>query len=487
MSIRLTLFLGYLLVIAIFVTNFFINQRVSTEVVTNSTYLSRSETVIRNSNLLHKYMIDMQSGFRGYLLTGQTNFLQSYTEGIKDVPPLFKEQVSLISSNQQKARLDSISHMHNRWVAYAQSLITARMDTLPESNGTYQELFEKKLKMEAGKKVNDSIREVFLHFDRYEYSLRQKRRERLRESIDLTRNMSIILTLVSVTVALLSCLYIIRIITRRIRKMVDLSVEISKGNFKRIEDNTRDEFHQLAQSLNTMSGTLDRNFKELTKKNKELDQFAYVVSHDLKAPLRGIDNITKWIEEDHESELTPAVKNNLELIKGRTHRLEKMINGLLDYARVGRVKKGAEKVDVAEMLKEQRDILVPRSFQFTVGAEMPALTTEKLHLEQVFANLISNAVKYHDKTKGNIEIHSRDKGEFYEFSVADDGPGIPPEYHDKIFQIFQTLRERDAFESTGIGLAIVKKVVEEHKGSVEVRSAVGRGTTFVFTWPKQYI
>lgn len=486
MSIRLTLFLGFLLVIAIFITNFFINQKLSQEVVTNSTYLSRSETVIRNSNLLHKYMIDMQSGFRGYLLTGQTNFLQSYDEGIREVPSLFREQASLISSYQQKSRLDSIRHLHDRWVAYAQAMITARMDTLPESNTTYQELFEKKLKMESGKKTNDSIRGVFSQFDRHEYSLRQKRREALRESVDLTRDVSIILTVVFVTIALLSCLYIIHIITRRIKRMVDLSEEISKGHFKRIEDGTHDEFHALAESLNAMSDILDRNFKELTRKNKELDQFAYVVSHDLKAPLRGIDNITKWMEEDHGSDLTPAVKNNLELIKGRTLRLENMINGLLDYARVGRVKKSHEEVDVAVMLKELTEILVPATFHIAVGQGMPVLTTDKLHLEQVFSNLISNAVKYHDKEGGNIEINAKDIGDFYEFSVADDGPGIQAAYHEKIFQIFQTLKERDAFESTGVGLAIVKKVVEEHKGTVSVHSQPGHGTTFIFTWPKRY-
>ncbi|MES2704402.1 MAG: ATP-binding protein [Bacteroidota bacterium] len=488
MNIRYTLFLGFLILIGIFFVNFFINKRLSDEVVRNSSYISRSETVIRNSNMLHKSMIDMQSGFRGYLLTGQESFLQSYTDGLKDVPRLSTEQWPLVNSEQQKKRLDSILILHGRWVRYAQSLITARKDTLPEANARYEELFEKKLKMEVGKKINDSIRLVFTDFDRHEYNLRQRRREALRASVSKTQDISVLLTIISVSIALVSSLYIIWMITSRIKKMVKLAGEISRGNFMQIADHKRDEFRELIESLNTMSGILDTNIKELTKKNKELDQFAYVVSHDLKAPLRGIDNITKWIEEDHAAELTPAVKQNMDLIKGRTKRLENMINGLLEYARIGRVKKDVQAVDVGVLLKELVEILVPRQFVVSIPPGMPVIVTEKLHMEQVFSNLISNAVKYHDKTNGHISITSKDVGDYYEFRISDDGPGIPREYHEKIFMIFQTLKERDAFESTGIGLAIVKKVIEEQKGTVRVESlAEEGGTTFVFTWPKRPI
>jgi light-regulated signal transduction histidine kinase (bacteriophytochrome) len=285
-------------------------------------------------------------------------------------------------------------------------------------------------------------------------------------------------------VALISSLYIIRLITSRIAKMVDLAEEISKGNFKTMKDNQHDELKRLSESLNTMSTILDKNFKELKKKNKELDEFAYVVSHDLKAPLRGIDNITKWIEEDHEKELTPDVKRNLDLIKGRTKRLENMINGLLDYARIGKVKRGFQKVSVEKMLYELTELLVPDNFVVNITNKMPVLMTDKLHIEQVFSNLISNAVKYNNKPVGRIDISASDWGDYYEFTVKDDGIGIQSQYHEKIFTIFQTLQERDAFESTGVGLAIVKKILEDHKATITVESKLGEGTAFIFTWPK---
>lgn len=487
MKIRLTLILGFVILVAIFFADFLINQRLSGEVVKNSTYLSHSESVIRNSDLLSKTVIDMQSGFRGYLLTGKESFLQIYNEGVQDVPPLLKEQRALVSSEMQVARLDSIGRLHSRWLTYANALITARRDTLPGASKKYAELFETKLKQEEGKHINDSIKHIFANFDWYEYGLRQKRRLTLQASIVHTRNMSILLTAISITIAVLTCVYIVWLLMVRINRMSQLANEISKGNFITITDNKNDEFRQLVQSLNTMSGVLDKNIRELTRKNKELDQFAYVVSHDLKAPLRGIDNITRWIEEDHGGELSTDVKHNIDLIKGRTRRLENMINGLLEYARIGRSRKDIQTVDVRIMLHELADILLPPSFTMNIVSDMPVFVTERLHLEQVFSNIISNAVKYHDSGNGTITVSSRTLEGFYEFSVADDGPGIDPQYHEKIFQIFQTLKERDAFESTGVGLAIVKKIIEEHKATIRVKSSTGRGAVFVFTWPKDTI
>lgn len=484
MTIRLQLFASFIALILIFVIDFFVNQRLSKEVITNAAYISNSESVIRNSNILNKNMIDMQSGFRGYLLTSQESFLQGYYEGLKNIPPLIKEQRILISSLNQNKRLNSIMVLHNNWVEYANSLISTKQDTLPEASQKYLELFENKLKMEVGKKLNDQIRQIFSDFDDYEYNLRQERREVLQQSIQNTRKISLGLTLFSITIALILSFYIIRIITGRISRMVNLADEISKGNFKTIGDNKNDELKKLSESLNKMSQTLDKNFKELTKKNKELDQFAYVVSHDLKAPLRGIANITQWMEEDLEKEITPEVKKNLDLIKGRTIRLENMINGLLEYARIGKIKKGFEKVDIGNMLKELVELLVPSTFFVNIEAGMPVLITEKLHIEQVFSNLISNAVKYNNKTTGNISIRSDELDNYYKFTITDNGPGIQSEYYDKIFMIFQTLQERDAFESTGVGLAIVKKIIEDQKATISVESELGKGTTFKFTWPK---
>jgi len=484
MTIRLRLLLGFSTLIVIFIVVFFINKRLSDQVMRNSDYLNNSEMVMRNSNKLHKEMIEMQSGFRGFLLTGQDAFLSSYYDGLKSVPVLFKEQRSILSTSRQKEKLDSISLLHKDWVEYADSLITTKKDTMREAGIRYKRLFDKKLKMEVGKKLNDKIGALFLSFNEYEYDLRQKRRKALKASISSTRNISLSLTIFSLLIAAVTGFYVIRTITSRISKMVNLSERISRGEFIVLGDDKSDELSRLVKSLNQMSKTLEANFKELKKTNNELDEFAYVVSHDLKAPLRGIANIISWIEEDHEGDLTADIEQKLELIKGRTVRLENMINGLLEYARVGKVTIGPEQVNLHMLLEDLKEVLVPRSVTWVVHCPIAFIYAEKLHLEQVFSNLVGNAVKHNKSLTPIISISCQELADHYKFTISDNGPGIEPEYHEKIFMIFQTLQERDAFESTGVGLAIVKKIMDDNKSTIHVRSELGKGTTFTFTWPK---
>ncbi|MFC7667906.1 ATP-binding protein [Hymenobacter humi] len=153
---------------------------------------------------------------------------------------------------------------------------------------------------------------------------------------------------------------------------------------------------------------------------------------------------------------------------------------------MGRVAQADETVFVRTLLREVVDSLnPPAGFKVELPFFLPTLVTNVVQLQQVFTNLISNALKYHDHPEtGTVQIGCDDAGEFYLFSVKDDGPGIDPEYHDRIFVIFQTLTERDTLESTGVGLAIVKKIVERQGGRIGVKSAEGQGAKFVFTWPK---
>jgi signal transduction histidine kinase len=228
----------------------------------------------------------------------------------------------------------------------------------------------------------------------------------------------------------------------------------------------------------------------LEKSNEELDQFAYVTSHDLRAPLRGIANLSRWIEEDIGEHFTPEAHRQMELLRGRVHRMEAMIDGILEYSRVGRVRHRMEKVDVAVLLAEVIDLLdVPPTFTVEVAAGMPTIFGERLRLQQVFQNLIGNAIKHHDKPAGRIRVGWKDAaqgpGEWVEFLVSDDGPGIEPRYHEKVFVIFQTMEARDKVEGTGVGLSLVRKIVESQGGTVTVESEKGKGATFRFTWPKQ--
>ncbi len=224
--------------------------------------------------------------------------------------------------------------------------------------------------------------------------------------------------------------------------------------------------------------------EELEKKNKELDQFAYVVSHDLKAPLRGIENLSNWIEEDMEGNLPADVQKNFDLLRSRVKRMENLINGILQYSRAGRMKYEKVAFNVTEIVNEIVEALSPnQKFTVNVQPNMPELVSERIAFEQVMTNYISNAIKYNNNEQPTISVYHKKNGEFFEFCVEDNGPGIAKEYHEKVFGIFQTLQSRDTVESTGVGLAIVKKMVEDKGGKVWIDSDEGKGTKFYFSWP----
>lgn len=249
--------------------------------------------------------------------------------------------------------------------------------------------------------------------------------------------------------------------------------------------NIEGELHQRAQEMTMMNLMLTQTTTMLDKRNSELDQFAYVASHDLKAPLRAIANLSEWIEEDLSGTLPEENERQLQLMRSRVFRMERLIDGLLAYSRVGRRDRLVETVNVRQMIDEVIDSIAPPSdFQFSIPEKLPIFETQPTALRQVFANLISNAIKHHDRKDGHITITVADRGAAYEFSVSDDGPGIDPRYHNKVFVIFQTLKARDEVESTGIGLAIVKKIVEAEGGTIELESSSGEGAVFRFMWPK---
>jgi signal transduction histidine kinase len=223
----------------------------------------------------------------------------------------------------------------------------------------------------------------------------------------------------------------------------------------------------------------------LEKSNKELDKFASIVSHDLKAPLRAIGNLTGWIEEDAGDIFQGDVKANFELIKQRVKRMEDLINAILDYSRADRVAGEETRFDVHQLVDEAIEFIGrPKNVSFNISNYLPVIVSDRVRLSQVFSNLIENGIKYNDKKDILIDIESKEMNDGWVFTVKDNGPGIEKQYHERIFIIFQTLNRRDAVESTGVGLAIVKKIIEDQGGKIWVESEPGQGAEFKFFWPK---
>jgi PAS domain S-box-containing protein len=240
------------------------------------------------------------------------------------------------------------------------------------------------------------------------------------------------------------------------------------------------------QQIEQKAEELERLTRELERSNRELDQFAYVASHDLKAPLRGIANLTEWIEEDLGERVTGESREHMDLLKGRVRRMEGLIDGILAYSRAGRVREKPELVDVGKLLADTIELLAaPAETTIVVAPDMPVVEAERVPLQQVFMNLIGNAIKHNRNPGARIDVGAQRRGACYEFSVADNGPGIPAQYHEKIWQIFQTLAPRDKVEGTGIGLSVVRKIVDARGGRAWLESQPGIGTTFYFTWPER--
>lgn len=490
MKISYAILFGFLMILLLFAATTYINYRQSERINENHELLARSSVILKQSNRFQRNVLNMVSGLRGYLLTNETFFIQSYDSAMIENDEILNELSILIAdSMQQKNLLDDILELNKYWInEFAMPLIEARRNaSLSDSSmAAFNKLYRAKLVTGLEKDLNRSLQKKFKEFSNHEYAVREQQKIALTAFIRKTKNISFTLMLVSFIIGMGIAIFIASYISSGIVKMVHMAESISKGEYGvYMKADGKDELSKLGRSLNSMAKILSENISLLKRKNEELDQFAYIVSHDLKAPLRGIDNVVTWIQEDHLPELSPKVVEYLDVIKGRIVRAENLLNGILSYSRVGRELQPNEVVDVKELIEEIHGYLPKKpGITLLVEENMPRLFTEKLPLLQVFTNLLVNAYNYHDKQQnGYVKVYHKTLAHQYEFYVEDNGPGISKDYHKKIFVIFQTLENRDAFESTGVGLAIVKKILDDRKLSIRLISEPGKGSVFIFTWP----
>ena len=280
------------------------------------------------------------------------------------------------------------------------------------------------------------------------------------------------------------------------KSLIELKIvanNIAKG--KRdlaVNVDSTDEVGELGNAVNEMLNALIKSEQEikaktdeLARSNKELTDFSYVVSHDLKAPLRAIFTLSNFLEEDLHSKLDEETENNFRLLKSRVSRMQDLINGILEYSRVGRRDTILALIDLQQTVQEVIEVVHPDSnFSIFIPDNLPTIKYNKVRIYQVFQNIISNAIMHNDVGKGRIELAVQENNSFYTFTIKDDGPGIAPRDQEKIFGIFQTLKSKDELESTGVGLTIVRKIIEDRGGEIRVKSDLGEGAAFIFTIPK---
>lgn len=417
-------------------------------------WVNHTEEVIRESNVLFTLLLEAETGVRGYKITQESNFLKPYQQALQEIPPHLYSLEKLTKDNPiQQHKLQKIE-LQVQQRLYLLAIILQNIET---EGATIQSSQLKQLFEQSQAKMDD-IRASLDSFQDEEWRLLNIRRNNLQQ----VRKTTNILLGFAIVISLSSYLIAIQFYRRSEGKLAEK-----------------------AQELALLNHNLTATNASLAERNQELDQFTYIVSHDLKAPLRAIANLSQWLEEDLQDKLAQDTSEQLQLLRQRVFRMDAFIDGLLRYSRAGKVKEEKITVNVRQLLEEIIDSLnPPPNFTIAILGEMPVFKTEALPLQQVFSNLISNSIKHNSNPEGKIEISFLDTVEAYQFAIADNGKGIPPKYHNKIFEIFQTVAARDEKESTGIGLSIVKKIIENQGGKIWLKSDEGKGTTFYFTWLK---
>ena len=270
----------------------------------------------------------------------------------------------------------------------------------------------------------------------------------------------------------------------------DLQGEVAErvrveGDLRELNESLEQRVAERTAALENRSHELSELNTALVRANKELEDVSYIVSHDLKAPLRAISSLASWLEQDYREIIDEEGQETLQLLTGRVSRMNNLIEGVLGYARIGRTTPRLAPQDSHRIVTEVIESLdTPEKATVHIDGELPTVVYDETHLVQLFQNLIDNAIKHSGTPRAEVSVSSREYDGVWEFSVRDSGAGIPEEHFERIFKVFQTLRPRDELECTGVGLSIVKKIAEWHGGSVTLRSVVGEGSEFAFTIPK---
>lgn len=328
------------------------------------------------------------------------------------------------------------------------------------------------------------------------------RKQMLRSTIETGRRTDLalsVLLIVPVVTILISALiyyfYVRRRVSGRLNALSAKMRELSGGSLGQEVTRTGEDeigemekalegFRRNAVELDEKERSLRAATAELKRSNAELDSFAYVASHDLKSPLRAIDNLAQWIQEDCGSLLPDASGEHLERLRARIRRMEGLLNGLLEYSRVDSAATAPRSIESAELLEEVLQSLnVPPGVEIVPKLSVSELTIDVTALQLVLRNLVDNAIKHNDNPTGRVEVHMDRDGDQLNLVVEDNGPGIDHRYHDEVFRAFRKLRSRDEVEGSGVGLSIVKKTVELQGGSIQVKDAPGSGARFEVRWP----
>jgi len=484
---------SFLVVIVFFSAACFMNFRVAESSLKNARDLNRQIDIVRLSERFQRNFLSMVGDLRGYLNTGERSFIQGYDSAkSKNQEILAELKASFPTGSEERIVIDDIRELEKYWVdEFAEPLREAkwRITNIAAPEDEFRPFYRQKQNRRLEEDVERSLKGKFRELTRETKSGDSSSLTTRGLSAEKLSEISLYLMIAAGLIGIVSVCFLTLYINKRLGKATEMVYALASGNYEqRLPVAGRNELGRLFQGLNKMASNVQVSFESLRNQRENMDQFAYTISHDLKLPLRGIDNVVAWVKEDTATKLTAESKGYLEMIRAKVKRAENILNAIFIYMRAGSDGLIKEMVSVQELLEEIReDIVFEKSIRLVIEPGLPVLYTERVPLLQVFTNLIANSFDHHNKKDGYVKIYHRREGNLFRFFVEDNGPGIAAWQHQKIFRAFETLKGGDVSDHLGIGLAVVRKILDNKGMQIHFSSLPGEGTVFSFTWPQNEV
>jgi len=490
MKISRQIIIGFLFILMLFsgvlVVNYFQNKNIRDL----SKWSAHSEEVLKNTAELQKSIVEVQSGMRGFLITNDDFFLEPYQRiklSADSFLNLLKTEVA--DNPEQTAKLASVKDSFNSWIhSWSTAITNYREDCRENGKEMALENISKRMIKSRSKKIV-ALKGMVTDFENSEHNLQKSRQRELVVSRDLGDIISIGLLITSIIIGIVTLVIVSSNIRKRIASIGSATQKIANGDYSyRIDDSSNDELRELSESINKMTASLEHTINLLKQSNEDLEQFAWISSHDLKEPLRMVSIYSQVIASKYQGQVDQESEMAIKFIVEGVQKMYKLINSLLEYARIGRDKHVFIDLNTEELIESAKgnlSVMIQESKAQIIAENLPKhVSGVKILLIQALQNLIQNAIKFKGKEDPKIEIKAQPLGEKeYLFSIKDNGIGIDEKYKDIVFVIFQRLNNNEAYEGTGIGLANCKKIIELHGGHIWFESKPGDGTTFYFTLP----